>query len=54
MSPSPGRREVFERVSQTRAQRADFEARVEALTRTYAELSGSYQDGKAENEIPLR
>ena len=35
-------------------QRADFEARVEALTRTYAQLSGSYQDGKAENEIPLR
>ena len=29
MSPSPGRREVFERVSQTRAQRADFEALVE-------------------------
>ena len=35
-------------------QRADFEARVEALTRTYAKLSGSYQDSKAENEIPLR
>ncbi len=36
------------------SQRPDFETRVDALNRTYAELSGTYQDGKAENDIPLR
>ena len=33
--------------------RAGFDARIEALTRTYAELSAAYQDRKAENDIPL-
>ena len=33
--------------------RAGFDDRVAALTRTYAELSEAYQDGKAENDIPL-
>ncbi len=33
--------------------RAGFDARIEALTQTYAGLSRAYQDGKAENDIPL-
>ncbi len=34
-------------------ERAGFEARIEALSRTYAELSKVYQDGKAGCDIPL-
>lgn len=35
-------------------ERAGFSARIEALERTYAELSRAYQDVKAHTEIPLK